>query len=180
MKKNSTKTQLFPFFKVLFLTSIIILSSCAKDDASSKKRRVPTNALERAKQNVAEGRGVSVGSILGRGRNTNFEFSSSNPMWRASLEILDFLPLSVVDYSGGMLITDWYTDEENSRNSLKISLRFLSNEIRTDSLKIIIHEKKCTVGANCSIKVLNSKIREELLTSIIKKAALLEKENKKK
>jgi hypothetical protein len=179
MKKNSIKRQLFPFFKVFFLTSIIILTSCAKE-GSSENRRVPTNALERARQNVEEGRGVSVGSILGGRRSTNFEFSSSNPMWRASLEILDFLPLSVVDYSGGMLITDWYTDEENSRNSLKISLRFLSNEIRSDSLKIIIHEKKCTAAANCSIKLLNSKIREELLTSIIKKAALLEKENKKK
>ena len=161
-----------------FLLSIlfVFLVQCSTQD----QRKTPGNAQERARKNIEEGKGVSVGGLLKGRRSTNYEFSSSNPMWRASLEILDFLPLSVVDYSGGMLITDWYTDEENSRNSLKISLRFLSNEIRTDSLKIIIHEKKCTVGANCSIKVLNSKIREELLTSIIKKAALLEKENKKK
>ena len=35
-------------------------------------------------------------------------------MWRASLEILDFLPFSTVDYSGGMIITDWYSDDNNA------------------------------------------------------------------
>ena len=178
MKKNSTKIQLLAFFKVFLLSCMLILPSCGK--YKSPETNNPTNALERAKKNVAEGRGVSVGSLFGGGRGTNFEFSSSNPMWRASLDILDFLPLSVVDYAGGVLITDWYTDRENSKSSLKITLRFLSNELRSDSLKVVIHEKKCTINANCSIKILNSKIREELLTSIIKKAALIEKETKKK
>lgn len=105
-------------------------------------------------------------SGLFKGGSTNYEFSSSNPMWRASLEILDFLPFTVVDYSGGMLVTDWYSDEVNSKNSLKITLRFLSNEIQTNSLKIIVHQKKCSTNANCSIKILDSKIKEELLVSI--------------
>ncbi len=32
-------------------------------------------------------------------------------LWRASLEILDFIPLTTVDYSGGIIITDWYNDK---------------------------------------------------------------------
>ena len=178
MKKNSGKIQLLPFFLVFLFSSILILTSCGKYKKPVTSN--PTNALERAKKNVQEGRGVSVGGLFGKNRNTNFQFSSSNPMWRTSLETLDFLPLSVVDYAGGMLITDWYADEENSKNSLKISLRFLSNEVRVDSLKIIIHEKKCNTSANCSIRILDSKIKEELLASIIRKAALLEKEKKNK
>ena len=101
-------------------------------------------------------------------------------MWRASLEILDFLPLSTVDYSGGMIITDWYS-ENNSEESIKISVRFLSNEVRSDNLKIIVHKKKCTNATNCIISQLdNSEISNELITSIVKTAAKLEKEDKKK
>ena len=92
----------------LLLIILIFLVSCGgfkKVDA----RKVPTNAMERARKNVEEGRGASIGSVLNRRGSTNYEFSTSNPMWRASLEILDFLPMTTVDYSGGMIITDWYT-----------------------------------------------------------------------
>ena len=99
-------------------------------------------------------------------------------MWRASLEALDFMPLSVVDYSGGIIITDWYGEGQNE--SLKITIRFLSNEVRSDSLKIIVHQKKCQKNSSCEINVLNSEIRDQLITSIVKKAAVLEIENKKK
>lgn len=141
---------------------------------------VPQNAQERARKNVQEGRGVSIGGMLGGRKGTNYEFSSSNPMWRASVEILDFLPFSVVDYSGGMLITDWYSEDNNNNSSLKITVRFLSNEVRSDSLKIIVHEKKCVSDNNCAVKILNTRIKEELLTSIVKRAATLEKESKTK
>ena len=99
-------------------------------------------------------------------------------MWRASLEALDFMPLSVVDYSGGIIITDWYGEGQNE--SLKITIRFLSNEVRSDSLKIVVHQKKCKKNSSCEINVLNSEIRDQLITSIVKKAAVLEIENKKK
>ena len=166
-----------------FLLTLFIFSiGCSKIPKFKKTdaRATPTNALERARKNIDEGRGASLGGLLKKGRGTNYEFSTSNPMWRASLEILDFLPLSVVDYSGGMIVTDWYSDEVNSNSSIKITVRFLSNEVQTNSLKIIVHEKKCTKNASCSTKILNSKIRDELLTSIIRKAAIFKAELKKK
>jgi len=100
-------------------------------------------------------------------------------MWRASLEVLDFLPLSVVDYSGGIIISDWYGDENSKNESLKITLRFLSNEVRSDSLKIIVHKKNCSINTNCTIKIINSLIAEELTISVLKKAAILSKDSKK-
>ena len=144
-------------------------------------RKVPISGPERAKQNIREGRGVSIGKALNRG-STNYEFSTSNPMWRATLDILDFLPLSTVDYSGGVIISDWYTDNNAANNeSIKITIRFLSNEVRSDSIKIIVHKKKCNSSMNCTVKILpKSTISQELRTTIIKKAALLEKESKTK
>ena len=173
MTKNSR------FFLIVPL--ILILTSCeALKYKKVDTREVPIKGSDRARKNIEEGGGVSLKNVLNRRGGTNFEFSSSNPMWRASLEILDFLPLTTVDYSGGMIVSDWYTGE-SSNESIKISIRFLSNDIRSDSLKIIVHKKKCSENQICQTKLLNnSKISQELRVTILKKAAELEKEKKKK
>ena len=103
-------------------------------------------------------------------------------MWRASLEILDFIPMTTVDYAGGMIISDWYSDNTGSSNeSIKITIRFLSNELRSDSIKIIVHKKVCKTVSSCNTKILNnSAISNELRSSIMRKAALMEKEDKEK
>ena len=127
--------------KVITLGLIVILASCeALKPKKVDTRNVPVNAQERARKNINEGRGTNLGDLLGRKGSTNYEFSTSNPMWRASLELLDFLPLTTVDYSGGMIITDWYS-ENNSNESIKITVRFLDNQIRSNSLKVIVHKK---------------------------------------
>ena len=142
----------------------------------------PIDAEGKRKKNIEEGRGASLGSILDNvGKGTNYEFSSSNPMWRASLETLDFLPLTTVDYSGGVIISDWYS-ENNNLEAIKITIRFLSNEVRTNSIKIIIHKKTCTDSLNCKTTLISSsKIKDELRSTILNKAALFQKaDNKKK
>ena len=173
-------TKNWRFFLIVPLTLIMLTSCEALKPKKVDTREVSIKGSDRARKNVDEGGGVSLKNVLNKRGGTNFEFSSSNPMWRASLEILDFLPLSTVDYSGGMIVSDWYTGE-SSNESIKISIRFLSTEVRSDSLKIIIHKKKCSENQTCQTKLLNnSKISQELRVTILKKAAELEKEKKKK
>ena len=143
-------------------------------------KNVPVNAKERARKNVEEGRGISLKGTFGGSKSTNYEFSTSNPLWRASLEIIDFMPLATVDYSGGIIITDWYSDGKNFDESIKITVRFMSNEVRSDSVKIIVHNKKCKTNQTCAVNEIDSSIKFELQKSILKKAALLEQETKKK
>ena len=163
--------------KILLVFSFF-LTSCGNKFGDFRK--TPVNAQERARKNVEEGRGVSLGNIMGN-RGTNFEFSTSNPMWRASLEILDFIPMTTVDYAGGMIISDWYSDNNKSNESIKITLRFLNNEVRSDSLKVIVHKKACASNQSCKITLLkNSKIDEELKSTILREAALLEQRDKSK
>ena len=162
-------------FLSILLISLLFLNNCNLKKASND---TPLNGLERAKKNIKEGRGISIGNALKRG-STTYEFSTSNPMWRATLDILNFMPLNTVDYSGGIIITDWYTGENKNSESIKITIRFLTNEIRSDSLQIIVHQKKCAINENCTIKAINSNLKEELSKSIIKQAALLEKTTKK-
>ena len=163
------------------ITILLALTACGGYEKVDQRTR-PDGAQAKARKNIEEGRGASIGNLTrGIGRGTTYEFSSSNPMWRASLETLDFLPLTTVDYSGGVIITDWYSDNNSSKESIKISLRFLSNDIRSESLKVIVHQKICSANLNCRVVLLsNTKIKEELHTTILRKAALLEKESKNK
>lgn len=176
--------KLYNFFKqIIFLTILILVSSCGTMEKLKTihrpvdLRKEPLDPDEKARKNINEGRGISLGG-LGRS-NTTYEFSTSNPMWRATLSSLDFLPLSTVDYSGGLIVSDWYNNENSSNESLKITVRFLSNEIQANSLDIKIHQKIC-FSNNCTIKLIKSAITEELAKSILTKAAILEKEKKTK
>ena len=172
-------TKNWRFFLIVPL-ALALLTSCGEAFKLKKvdTREVPIKGSERSRKNIEQGGGVSLKNMIGK-RGGSFEFSSSNPMWRASLEVLDFLPLSTVDYSGGMIVSDWYTGD-SSNESIKISIRFLSNEVRSDSLKIIVHKKNCSENQSCKTMLLdNSKISKELRVTILKKAAQLEKETKK-
>ena len=169
------------FFKAALLAVLVLTSGCNKKGSKLDPNR-PIGATEKRAKNIKEGRGASLGDLVGRARGggTNYEFSSSNPMWRASLETLDFLPLITVDYSGGVIITDWYS-ESNSNESIKITVRFLSNEIRSDSLKIIVHKKICNSNLDCNTKlILGNLIKDELRSTILRKASLFAKADKNK
>ena len=171
---------------LFLLTGIIIcsfLNSCGIY-APSDARKVSPNSKERVKKNLEEGKGFSFGKAMSGGSGgTNYQFASSNPMWRATLEILDFLPLANVDYSGGIITTDWYNEGTSLDESIKITVRFLTNEIRSDGLKIIVHKKRCNVQQNCKITKISSTLEHELQVAILKKAIIFEREfskNKKK
>ena len=173
---NITSKKRYLIYTIILVITVL-LNSCGIYQPSDA-RKVSPEADVRAKKAVEEGRGISIGN-LGGGR-TVFEFASSNPMWRATLEILDFLPLSEVDYSGGIVTTDWYNEGTSNNESIKITVRFLSNEIRSDALKIIVHKKACTKQLNCSVKKIKSALEDELKASILNKAATLVEEDKKK
>ena len=170
---------------ILFLIAVFTLSflwSCGIYNPSDA-RKVSPNSKERVKKNLEEGKGFSIGKALGGSGGTNYQFASSNPMWRATLEILDFLPLANVDYSGGIITTDWYSEGTSLDESIKITVRFLTNEIRSDGIRIIVHKKRCNLEQSCKVTKISSAIEQELQVAILKKAILFEKEfnkNKKK
>ena len=167
---------------LIFLTGILLfglISSCGVWDPADA-RKVSPNADERVKKNLEEGRGVTIGGLMGKDKNTTYQFATSNPMWRATLEILDFLPLSNVDYSGGIITTDWYNEGTASDESIKITVRFLTNDIRADGLKVIVHKKKCNSKQKCTVKKISSALENELQVAILKRAVVYDKQSKGK
>ena len=166
-------------FSILTIFTLFILNSCGLYKRSDIKDN-PVNVDERVKRNLEEGRGFRFGR--GATRGGDFDFASSNPLWRSAVDVLDFVPLTNASYSGGIIITEWFSSEnstENTNRELKITVRFMSNEIRADAIKVLVFEKSCTQN-NCKTKKIKSKLEGELKLAILKKAALLEKEGFKK
>ena len=171
------KLNKFGSLLALIVFVSISLNSCGIYKPSNA-REVSPNVMERVQKNIEEGKGVGIGSDFWK-KGGDFQFASANELWRASIEVLDFLPLSNVDYSGGVIITDWYNEGTASGEAIKITVRFLSNQIRSDAITIIVHKKKCsnTNFNQCSAaKINNSALEDEIRLAILKKATLLRKD----
>ena len=162
--------------KILILFILFIfLGNC---NSNTDARKIPPNWKDRVQKNIEEGRGFR---LMGDKKNTGeFDFASSNELWRASLDTLDFMPLALANYSGGIIVTDWYSDSDSNNESVKISIRFLSNEVRSDALAVKVFYKNCSVQQTCKITDRSSALSAELTKKILTKAAVYESENQGK
>ena len=165
--------------KIIILTifSGFFLNACSSLPGGDARKN-PPNPDERVKRNLEEGKGFRLDNALGGNKSTNFEFASSNELWRASLDTIDFMPLLSANYSGGIIITDWYSEEQEE--AIKITLRFLSNEVRSDALDIKVFYKKCDVNMKCTVSEQQGDLKKELKKEILKKATIYKKQNKDK
>ena len=164
---------------ILILLSILILFTQTGCEALKPKKvsakDFPPDPRKRVEKNINEGKGFRLMGSSSKG--TNYEFASANPLWRATLDTLDFMPLASANYSGGIVITDWYSENNSPNESVKISVRFLTNEIRSDALDINVYLKKCSDNlSNCSISKNNNDLVADLNLSILKKATKYKKE----
>ena len=167
---------------ILFFLIFFTLSSCAKEGffKTGDARKNPPDPRERVKKNLEEGKGFRISNTIGGNKGTNFEFASSNGLWRASLDVLDFMPLTSANYSGGVIITDWYSEQGNPDESIKITIRFLSNEVRSDAINVDIFYKKCVAVNNCKINKQDGQLKKEITKQILAKAAVYQKQIKDK
>ena len=170
---------------IILVISTFTLNACNGKLPGADARKYPKDPAKRVQQNLEEGRGFRLNDAV-KGFTENkggvFDFASANELWRASLDTIDFMPLSSVNYSGGIIITDWYADDTNQNESIKISIRFLTNEIRSDALDIKVFNRKCSENfQQCVTKEVDGVIAPELKKKILKTATInkSQKENKK-
>ena len=179
MKKFLSKIKIC---SILFLFS---LASCLgsqnnKNDENFEKEKFEPSAYERAKT-YADKNPVTIFGKDSKDKNTNFEFSTSNVLWRASLKTLDFIPLATVDYSGGIIITDWYSEGKSNKEQIKIQIRFFSTELRSESIQVVSYKKICESNNVCNNLAGNENFNKEIKDLIINSARQIRiEENKKK
>ena len=172
-----SKTIFFIIFTVFLLNSCGGGLKLPGGDA----RKNPPNAADRVAKNLEEGRGFRLNDVVkSNGGSGNFEFATSNELWRASLDVIDFMPLASANYSGGILITDWYSDNNKQNESIKINIRFLSNEIRSDAIDVDIFFKTCDVNMKCIIEKKETDLQQEIIKQILKKATLYKNQQDEK
>jgi hypothetical protein len=178
---NKLKLMLKNLFFLSFL--IIILSSCKsnekKDGITGNQEKFEPNADVRARE-FADKNPITLFKDS-KDKNTNFEFGTSNVLWRASLKTLDFIPLATVDYSGGIIITDWYSEGKLNKEQIKIQIRFVSTELRSESIQVISYKKICESNNECLNIAGNEIFNKEIKDLIINSARQIRiEENKKK
>ena len=174
-----TKINNLKILSFITIFSFLLVGCNGKLPGGDARKHSPDPA-ERVKKNLAEGRGMKL-MDLGNKKGGVFEFASSNELWRASLDVIDFMPLTSVNYSGGIIITDWYSNERDQNESIKISIRFLTNEIRSDALNIKVFTRRCEASLlNCKFIDSNDVLVAELKKEILKKAAIYKKQNLEK
>ena len=170
---NSTKTTILAFF-------LIFTYNCSKiDPVTGEKVIIDPSPVKRAEAARDQGGGIFGAITQNKSQNT-FEFSTSNVLWRATLKSLDFLPLLNADYSGGIIIYDWYSQTNNPKEQIKVSVQFLNNELRSDSIKITAHKKICETADRCSNSTLDQNFANSIKESIIASARTLKIEEAKK
>ena len=170
---NLKKTLILAFF-------LIFIYNCSKiDPVTGEKVIIEPNPVKRAEAARDKSGGIFGAITQNKSQNT-FEFSTSNVLWRATLKSLDFLPLLNADYSGGIIIYDWYSQTNNPKDQIKISVQFLSNELRSDSIKIIAHKKICETLERCSNSTIDQNFANSIKESIITSARALKIEETKK
>ena len=163
--------------KLLLLLQIyLLLNNCGIYKPVSAKE-FPPNPEDRVKKNMEEGRGFKLFDSE-RKLGTTYEFASSNELWRATLDTIDFMPLTTANYSGGIIVTDWYSDNQNLNENIKITIRFLTNEIRSDALDLKIFYKNCDVSNKCKITEKDGNLSKELKKQILKKATVYQQQAK--
>jgi len=174
---NSKKTIKIVFFLTL---SSFFLSACNGKLPGGDARKNPADPAKRVEKNLAEGRGFKLNEAFKK-KGGVFDFANANELWRASLDTIDFMPLASVNYSGGIIITDWYSENNSPNESIKISIRFLTNEIRSDALTVKIFNRKCENSfTNCKFSEISGNLPSEIKKEILKKATLYKKDQKEK
>ena len=167
-----------PIKSIITIISLtIFLASCQLAKMGGDAKENPPDPRERVKKNLEQGKGFRLNNMFGKPKGGDFEFASSNELWKASLDTIDFIPLASVNYSGGIIITDWYSADNNSNEMIKISIRFLTNEIRSDALDIKVFTKICDALNKCVVNEKSENLIVELKNEILKKAVIYEKEN---
>ena len=173
------KYQILKYSFILLISVFLTKCTSNQDPVTGEKQRIEPNVNQRAKDFVDKGGGI-MGMIGKSNENTNFKFSTSNVLWRATLKSLDFLPLINADYTGGIIIYDWYSQANNPKEQIKISVQFLSDELRSDSVKITAHKKICDNADRCSNSAIDQNFSNSIKENIITAARTLKIEEAKK
>ena len=94
-----------------------------------------------------------------------------NPyLWKGSLETISFMPIASADPFAGIIITDWYTDENNTNQRCKLNIFIKGVELKTDNLKVNSFCQTMSENGNWIDQKINKNNNIQLENAILNKA----------
>ena len=67
-------------------------------------------------------------------------------LWRASLDIVSYMPLASADPFGGVIITDWHSPPEVATERMKLQIYILDRQLRSDGLRVSVFRERFQDG----------------------------------
>jgi len=165
------------FSLLVILSLFAVLPSCKPeiDPVTGKRKEYEPNVDKRTRKSVDE-----KGSVIFGGGKPKDTLANTNILWDASLQTLDFVPLAVASYNGGIISTEWYG---NQKEKIKFEITFKSSEISPSSFEVKSFKQVCAQVNNCVTNKGSSELNSQIKNKIIEKARAISIEkikNKKK
>ena len=117
---------------------------------------------------------VNILGLVGKNKNDQAVTSIGMPinpyLWKGSLETISFMPLISADPFGGVIITDWYTDENNTNQRCKLNIFIKGVELKTDNLKVNSFCQIMSENGNWVDQKINNNNNIQLENAILNKA----------
>ena len=171
----------FIFVLIAMSISITFISSCSfLDDADVVRAPVPEDLVLKRERERREALGneeddsfvknLFDGLVFGNkdSAGAGGGISVNTYLWKASLDTLSFMPLISADPFGGVIITDWYSASETSKEKFKIVAYILGKSLRVDGIKVSVFKKSKNENSEWidtkSNKMLQSKVEDAILT----------------
>ena len=172
----------FIFVLIATFLSITFISSCSfLDDADVVRAPIPEDLVIKRERERREALGNAedesfveniLKDITGFGNKDKSQNSGgigvNTYLWKATLNTLSFMPLVSADPFGGVIITDWHSNSETSKEKFKIVAYILGKELRVDGIKISVFKKIKNENGEWldtkSSKILQNKVEDAVLT----------------
>ncbi len=133
---------------------------------------------ERPAETASAGEQGFLGGLFNRGSSRNVDSGESgigvnSLLWRASLEVLHFMPLSEVDPFGGVIITDWYAIPEAPNERFRATVYILDTRLRADALSVQLFKQQRGADGGWSDASVDPATRLQVENAILTRARQL-------
>ncbi len=98
-------------------------------------------------------------------------------LWRASLDVLSFMPLASADPYGGVIITDWYVNPEKTDERFKCTVYILDARLRADGLNVAVFKQTRDATGNWIDATSAGQTETDIENAILTKARQLRLSN---
>jgi len=162
--------KIFTFCTILFVTFAFNANAESKYPKSARDKR------DEKIGSVLDNKDSSGGfTLFGGGKNSGTSaqgIGANVHLWKASLEVVSFMPISISDSAGGVITTEWSEDLDHPGERYKINVLIKSSDLKAHSLKVTVFKQTLRDNIWRDVKP-NAQLAQDIEDKILTKARSL-------